>query len=205
MTDQHHHPRRVHPLLFTVKFLMIFVLSDGLFADELDIPDTPLILGISVKPNVFLLLDNSGSMNAEILRRPETIPLYPGFNQFGNLDITPTRTNRREIFESCPGYNALYYDPNNVYTPWVGVDVNGDQFTDIDIAAAPSNPYFPDVDQVDLLRSVGGGSVAGYMVWNDADGDGKYDIGECPTLKLLTMTIATSLLVPEPPQELIMK
>ena len=174
-------PRKIHPLLLAPWLVVIFLLSDGLYvyADELDIPNVPLFLGRPVKPNVLFLMDDSGSMDWEVLRRPETFASFPTFPNSGNLDITPTRNDRDEMLESCVGYNTLYYDPNRVYTPWVGNDSAGNPFGNQDITAARTNPYNP-ASTRDLTDDEDFGDPPGYMTWNDADGDGEFDIGECP-------------------------
>ncbi|MEJ2464962.1 MAG: hypothetical protein P8045_04560, partial [Candidatus Thiodiazotropha sp.] len=88
----------------------------------------PLFLAAPVQPNIFFLLDDSGSMDWEVLRRD-------GLGGSGNLDFTPDNTT--EILELCAGYNVLAYDPTTftdpnkaLYTPWFGVDRNGSAFTD---------------------------------------------------------------------------
>ncbi len=181
MEIRRHNPRRVHPLLLSPWLLIIFLLCDGLYvyAEELDIPNVPLFLGRPVKPNVLLLMDDSGSMDWEILRRPETFAPFPDFPNSGNLDITPTRADRDEILESCPGYNVLYYDPTRVYTPWIGNDSAGNAFGNQSITSARTNPYNA-AATIDLTNDEGFGDPPGYMTWNDADGDGDFDVGECP-------------------------
>lgn len=173
--------QKIHPLIFAAWFSVLFTLcgASQALADVLDIPDTPLFLGGSTPANVFLLMDDSGSMDWEILRRTETLALFPTFPVGGNLDITPTREDRDEILESCVGYNSLYFDPEFTYTPWIGNDENGNAFGNQTITAARSNPFDSDFT-VDLTDDTGFGDPPGYMTWNDADGDGVFDVGECP-------------------------
>ena len=163
--------------------VFMFCLPAPSHAMLLDLPAVPLFLGRTVPPNVFLMVDDSGSMDWEILRRPGTfngvLPEGGGFCKSGNLDITPTRNDRDEIFESCAGYNATYYNPNNTYTPWVGVDASGNTFTDQSITAARFNPLDPTF-RINLTGTDGLGDPVGYMTWNDADNDGDFDLGECP-------------------------
>lgn len=162
--------------------LMILCLPSASHAMLLDLPSVPLFLGRTVPPNVFLMVDDSGSMDWEVLRRPGTFNYLPddgGFFNSGNIDLTPTRNDRDEIFESCAGYNALYYNPENTYTPWVGVDGFGNAFSDQSINAAATNPFDPRFT-VNLTLSDNLGDRSGYMTWNDADGDGDFDPGECP-------------------------
>ncbi len=51
-------------------FLLFFAVgASGSRASLLDLPDTPLFLGLQVPPNVFLQIDDSGSMLEEVLTR----------------------------------------------------------------------------------------------------------------------------------------
>ncbi|WP_372831064.1 hypothetical protein, partial [Pontibacterium sp.] len=111
-----------------------------------DLSQTPLYLTTSVKPNIFFLVDDSGSMDWEVLRSSgvSAISIYDSFPNSGNIDITPTREDRDEILESCAGYNVLYYDPSKTYTPWDGVDDNGNAYVNQTITAARVDPYDAD-------------------------------------------------------------
>ena len=104
---------------------------------------------------------------------------YSGFRNSGNLDYTPTRGDRDEMLESCAGYNVLYYNPTATYTPWTGVDINGNAYQDQSITAALNDPYNPGSGSRDLTNDEGFGDPPGYMVWTD-DGDGVFEQGECP-------------------------
>ena len=111
------------------------ILTLGLALNAFAAPGTlatsPLFLqNGSVQPNIFFMIDDSGSMDWEVLQSTGVASIgdYAGFPNSGNLDITPTRTDRDEILESCAGYNVLYYNPTKSYTPWVGVDTNGNAY-----------------------------------------------------------------------------
>lgn len=145
--------------------------------------DQPLFLGTSVQPNIFFVVDDSGSMDWEVLKSTGAQIAYSDEGDYpnrGDLDMTPTRTDAAEMLESCVGYNVMYYDPNIEYTPWAGVDEDGNTFQNQRITAARRNPYDPDEGTVDLTEADGGNHPPGYFVWNDADNDGEFDIGECP-------------------------
>ncbi|UEX78906.1 pilus assembly protein [Spiribacter halobius] len=84
-------------------------------------------------------------------------------------------------------FNRLYFNPQQTYTPWAGVDADGDAFTDIDATNAPDDPYDP-ADYKDLT-SEGSGWDGGtshqaltggfrFFTWSDDDGDGLFDNGE---------------------------
>lgn len=145
------------------------------------IAPAPLFVNTGVKPNIFFMVDDSGSMDWEVLKSDGARSVYSSgsYPDSGNLDITPTRNDRDEILESCAGYNVLYYDPNVTYIPWEGKDVNGNDYTDQSITSARENPYYPAWGSRNLTSDEGYGDPPGYMVWND-DGDGVFEVDECP-------------------------
>ncbi len=145
-----------------------------------ELADEPLFLGSSTQPNILFLVDDSGSMDWEVLQSTGARAAYPTFPDSGNLDITPTRNDRDEMLESCAGYNVMYYNPDITYTPWIGVDANGDPYEDQVITNALVDPYFPTGTRRDLTDDEGFGDPPGYFVWDDADDDGEFDQGECP-------------------------
>ncbi len=154
------------------------MLPTGAFGE---LSQTPLYLTTSVKPNVFFLVDDSGSMDWEVLKSTgaNNISTYSGYSNSGDLDITPTREDRDEMLESCAGYNVLYYDPTKTYTPWAGVDENGNAYADQSITAALRNPFDANGSTRDLTDDEGYDDPPGYMTWTD-DGDGVFEIDECP-------------------------
>lgn len=91
-------------------------------------------------------------------------------------------------------FNSLYYNPATTYTPWAGVDANGNAFIDIDPTNAPNDPFNP-TEHIDLTRNNsnyagndkratsdrdGDGKPDGfrYYTWEDKDNDGNFDNGE---------------------------
>ena len=142
------------------------------------IADQPLFVNVPVQPNIFFMVDDSGSMDWEVLQSNGASVLYGGLPNSGNVDITPTPSDQAEMLESCAGYNVLYYDPSQTYTPWLGADSGGTDYADQSITSARSNPYT--TGTVNLTSADGGGSLPGYFTWNDADGDGVFDLDECP-------------------------
>lgn len=163
--------------LMTVFVTPVQALKPGVLATK------PLFAGTAVDPNIFFLIDDSGSMDWEVLKSNGARTAYPDESTFpdsGNLDITPTREDRDEILESCAGYNVLYYNPNVTYTPWNGVDENGDVYTDQSVTSARTNPYDADNTVNLTTNDMSFGDPPGYMTWTDADGDGEFDVGECP-------------------------
>lgn len=142
--------------------------------------DKPMFLGTEVQPNILWLVDDSGSMDWEVLQSAGARALYGGLPNNGNLDITPTRNDQDEMLESCAGYNVMYFNPNRTYVPWAGVDINGDAYQNQTITSALRNPYNPNDGSIDLTDDEGFGDPPGYFLWNDGDGDGVFDLDECP-------------------------
>ncbi|BFM14340.1 PilC/PilY family type IV pilus protein [Maricurvus nonylphenolicus] len=139
--------------------------------------DKPLFLGTDVQPNILWLVDDSGSMDWENLLTNGAITVHGTGEMPENnsgtryLDFTPdNNTERREL---CSGYNAMAYNPLATYSPWVGLDEDGFAYSNRTLTTALNNPY--DNDDLDNVSS------HYYYPWNDADSDGVYDNGECPT------------------------
>ncbi|MGD8909683.1 MAG: PilC/PilY family type IV pilus protein, partial [Chromatiales bacterium] len=100
----------------------------------------PLFLAQGVQPNIFFLLDNSGSMDWEVLMTEGAIAIYNDGENRGNLTYQPG-TDIQNNLEHCVGYNAMAFDPTKTYTPWYGEDTNGNDFVDQTVTAARVNPY----------------------------------------------------------------
>ncbi len=151
------------------------------------IPDRPLFLGNDVQPNIFLALDDSGSMADEVALSDAARAL-PGaltshwYFQYDRLDDAFAPSSAAEDRSHCVGYNVLAYNPNVTYTPWVGTDTNGNPWANQSITAAQKNPAVPANGSKNLLNI--GGKAAGYGTWVDGYGanpaDGVYQAGECP-------------------------
>lgn len=124
-------------------------------AADLDLPDVPVFLLNPVEPNVFLLVDDSGSMESEVLIEGAADGV--GTGAMAGYYVLPTDNNGRDkgyVAESAlsalspayfphtarvdadyPGngiwrlrstsYNTLYYDPAVTYQPWPGTDSLG--------------------------------------------------------------------------------
>ena len=157
----------------------------------------------SVQPNVLFLLDDSGSMQWEIVRRD-------GNDDSRSIDITSTFTDDGEMLGICLGFNTLHYNPSITYLPWEGYDETpvslanpeGVAFADQDPTATRLNPYSTDATPrntggafgpnetgvVNLVTITDNANDAGYMQWLDTStndggvpGDGIYQDGECLT------------------------
>jgi len=151
-------------------FLAALIQLNSAAAATINLSDRPLFLGTSVEPNIFFTIDDSGSMDWEVLKSAGALTVHGTGTNSGNLDFTPdNNTERREL---CSGYNVLAYNPDVNYVPWSGLDDAGNAFANQAVTAARRNPY-----------NAGGGTRTVlndyYFVFQD-DGDGVYENNECP-------------------------
>jgi type IV pilus assembly protein PilY1 len=150
------------------------VLSAFVHAAPGVLSDQPLSLVTSTKPNILLLLDDSGSMDYQAVVTNEAQNAY-GVDV--DNDLAPitriSAENDQERRALCVGYNALAYDPTVKYEKWV--DYIGNIFPDnqsIDMTSVVDNPFsgLGSIRTSDLTDHI-------YMRWDDFDGDGLYDAG----------------------------
>lgn len=128
----------------------------GTTADS-SIAQNPLFLTGSVDANLMFVMDDSGSMQFEIM--PETYmyewPLYmyprkDGIYNNSQSDYTYAYVpyfdwehggQDKDVYAALTRsqLNVLYYDPSTTYAPWS--DENGDEMDDADPENAYNNPY----------------------------------------------------------------
>ncbi len=129
-----------HWLLAGVISLYIAVPGLGLAASAPgELSQVPLFLSQAVQPNIMVVLDDSGSMDWEYLG--------PNSQTGGHTNIDVCR-------------NGLAYNPTVTYTPWKGVDSNGDTYADADPHAARDYPWAADGQMVDLVPTSAFGPIA---------------------------------------------
>jgi len=138
-------------------------------AATLNLSDRPLSLGSTVEPNIFLVIDDSGSMDWEVLKSSGALVEHGTDDNRDNLDFSPTNTTDK--LELCVGYNSLAYNPNVNYIPWSGLDSAGNSYLDQSLRAARNNPFVT-AGTRNLTHHY-------YFPWND-NGDTTYQNGECP-------------------------
>ncbi len=158
----------------------------------LTIPSEPLIIGSGPQPNIFFAMDDSGSMDWDILISDAAQAAHTSDStEFEWIDQTPSEDE--EYRQLCSAYNELAYDPSVNYEPWRGTDDSGNPYTDVPINAVPFNPYNTTGDTVDIendecqegafqneTNNCGTNDIGFiYVQWNDADSDGEYDAKEC--------------------------
>lgn len=114
-----------------------------------NIPDTPLQANTFAEPNIVLILDDSGSMQFEVMPEsslvyftfPRANPLYGANWGYGTNFDTVARfneTNRYARYFRTAQYNTLYYNPRTRYQPWLNSD--GSRMLNSAATAACHNP-----------------------------------------------------------------
>lgn len=144
------------------------------WSTDLVLSRAPLFLDSSVQPNIFFMLDDSGSMDWEVLQSDRAMALHAGNPNSGNLDLTPDTVAER--LEFCYSYNVMAYNPNVSYIPWKGVDNAGIPYGNMTTyTAVRENPYVA----TSATRNLNATGIIAYFPWTDANNDGQYDVGEC--------------------------
>ncbi len=143
--------RPVHTLrqmvLMLVGALYTALPSIGMAAPG-ELAQVPLFLGQAVQPNIMMVLDDSGSM---------------AWRHLGGKGLS-----------ICSG-NVLAYNPDRLYTPWKGVDSDGNAYADMDPNAARLYPWDAHGPTRDLLPpgnfKTPNSGWSGAQYRRDADGD----------------------------------
>lgn len=143
--------------------------------------NSPLFLSTATEPNIFFLLDDSGSMEWEALVQGGVSGLPDVGGWSGNYYILPTTNNgldQQFIVAGCTPtcypyvtpsvaaepdawrvrnsqFNALYYDPEVTYDPWQGSDTGGNAlFSDAVPDAALVDPTGVVTGTFDLTQQI---------------------------------------------------
>ncbi|TVZ38374.1 type IV pilus assembly protein PilY1 [Alteromonadaceae bacterium 2753L.S.0a.02] len=156
--------------------------------------DIPLYVGSGVKPNVLYVVDDSGSMQWEILKSSGAEMAYPyvapangdniddstyyRYEWVAQIDIFNPET-KRDVLELCPGYNVLAFNPNIDYSHWAGVDNTGAAFENMTLDNARFDPRksFDSslVEIIDYEIDANNGQVQGGRTWGSFD-DNRVDL-----------------------------
>ncbi len=146
---------------FILKYTMGFILliSNSAFATTLNISNVPLYLGGSIEPNIMFTLDDSGSMQWEVMPDenrnfssyvfPRPGNLYGGVtyaNQIANFDDD----NVHNFFTRSSANNAVFYNPDVNYVPWSNAD--GTSMGNANVNNALYNPAIPALGGIDLVN-----------------------------------------------------
>ena len=144
-------------------FTFSLIITTNAVMASFTVPPKPLFLANDVQANIFFALDDSGSMDSEVLNTDDAnntlISLIPFNSVFQNIlnqsdirdiDLSPDGFN--EDLDLCSAYNLMAYDPNQTYTPWQGKNVFGQSYTDQSITNALNNPFNPNEGSTNLLN-----------------------------------------------------
>ncbi len=140
---------------------------------------SPLFLSTAVEPNIFFLLDDSGSMEWETMVSSNSsgVPIMGGIARYYDVPSAGNGLDQYYATYSCStcypytipsdatvsgawrarnsSYNSLYYNPAITYKPWAGVDSSGNAlYTDASPTAAPVDPTNPGGSTVNLTQSI---------------------------------------------------
>lgn len=174
--------------VFTTCFtLSLFSISySSVNAAPGNIGQIPLFVAPPTQPNIFFMMDDSGSMGWNLRR-----------NGGGSIELTKyyinptnssTNRNNKRWRTWCLGSNALGYNSAIKYKPWsANMPGTATPYPDqIDITRVWSEPIYLGgiFSSANRVRNDGSGShdlsEAPVVTWTDDDNDGIYDEGECP-------------------------
>jgi type IV pilus assembly protein PilY1 len=151
-------------------------------AADLNLADAPLFLASGVQPNIYFILDDSGSMWWEFLYTKEAKDNFAMWGFTATVDVIPKintsdwrSPDRRRILNSCVGVNVLHYNPTKVYTPWVGKDDDGNTYADQSVFTAKYAPYESDSSIKNLTNTNWRNDRSGYFPWFDQNNNGRLD------------------------------
>ena len=144
--------------LISILFACSFV-SGQVAASETSIPNIPFVAANNVDPNIMFILDDSGSMQFEIMPDeyvfwgrnagsvlfvyPRVLNVFGQGNNYSNdfarvASVTGLNPNNDtftafEALTRSPQVNTVYYDPSITYDPWVRAD--GSLFPNANVCA----------------------------------------------------------------------
>lgn len=198
-------------VFISASYILLGCYCAELYAAPGALSDKPLFLGTDVQPNILWLVDDSGSMDWEVLLSKEAITIHGEDDKPEEDDDAyyldfESPSDNREKRELCSAYNVMAYDPSSDYSPWSGVDSAGNAYADSSVTAARKNPYLSNAstysdsyDQggnaeneshddktkndsgYDNITNVQNLSDHYYYPWDDVNTNGLYDSGECDT------------------------
>lgn len=159
---------------------ILFVLpSYKVVATQLTLSQSPLYLSVPVEPNVMHLLDDSGSMEWELMvssangGNSNGLPTIGGWA--GNYYMLPSANNGLDLgylpyhpyvvpsesevtgawVARNASFNALYYNPAVTYEPWPGSDTSGNLlYTSATATAASVNPNSSAAGTLNLTSNI---------------------------------------------------
>lgn len=127
-----------------------------------DIAEAPLQTGSAVAPNIYFVLDDSGSMQWEVMPDdyvyvngtiqgylfPIPSNMYDGLNHFDKRIPTFADDNIHNVIKRSSAVNKVFYNPLSDYTPWKSWEDKS--FGDAKPTEAPWDPYDGDPGTINL-------------------------------------------------------
>lgn len=162
------------------------LLAAGGVGAGVDISTSPLLTGSAVAPNVMFVLDDSGSMQWEVM--PDDILyayyLFPrpssvyGASVYDNFVPNFSDSDWVNVYLRSSTNNSVFYDPLVVYTPWAGYDGSATtSYGNVSPTSAPYNPVRASAGTLNLtvsqsmyanwVSASGWGSCSGYQWCNN--------------------------------------
>lgn len=145
--------------LFIIFTAFLHTYSISAIAGNLNISQIPLSIGTTADANIMFTLDDSGSMQWEIMPDmpsgqgyanylfPMPSSLYNG-EIYSNQVPTFDDNNVHNFYLRSSANNAVFYNPDVTYTPWK--DYKGNSMGDADPSAALYNPAAPSRGSLNL-------------------------------------------------------
>ncbi|MDA7773996.1 PilC/PilY family type IV pilus protein [Pseudomonadales bacterium] len=122
---------------------------------DYQLAEIPLELPVGPEPNVLLVNDDSGSMSWDMLTDQDSGLYYFSTGNYIQYTLKATAGSSTSVApseEAAPNaglwrlrnsaYNRIYYDPDNQYLPWDGLDTSDNEFPDSSPSAARHHPLF---------------------------------------------------------------
>lgn len=143
-------------ILYQIMAVSILFMS-SVNATNLALSPIPLFLGGSVEPNIMFTLDDSGSMQWDVMpdeNKYWTTYVFPrpdgvyGGNGYSNRVPNFDDNNIHNFFERSPTNNSVFYNPDVSYVPWSNAD--GTSMGNASPTAARYNPSLPAVGSLNL-------------------------------------------------------
>jgi len=181
-------------LIMKLKLSLISILSTFILipvaaqAAPGSLSQLPLFVAPPIQPNIFFMLDDSGSMHWNM-------PV-DGLSSSNLISMTQYDTipdNADEWRTWCSGANLLAYDSTTTYIPWAAnIPGTSTPFPDsIDLTNVRVDPLIQSGGSINFAGGANnvidndddGGvdlSAAPVVTWTDINNNGQYDPGECP-------------------------
>tara|TARA_R110001583_G_scaffold173287_1_gene327192 strand:- start:36002 stop:39343 length:3342 start_codon:yes stop_codon:yes gene_type:complete len=167
-------------------FALVAIFSAPLHAAPGSLSQVPLFIASPTQPNIFFMLDDSGSMDWNM-----PADGLSGSNLISMTQYDTTPNNNDEWRTWCAGANLLAYNSSVTYIPWAAnIPGTNTPFPDqTDITRVQSNPLYTGSGyNSDTSVTINNDynyrynlSEAPVVQWTDSNSNGTYDNGECPT------------------------